>query len=33
MFYVNGLLLKGSGELENLEDHWFEDPSWLNKLP
>jgi polar amino acid transport system substrate-binding protein len=26
-------MLKGSGELEDLEDHWFEDPSWLNKLP
>jgi polar amino acid transport system substrate-binding protein len=26
-------MLEGSGELEDLEDHWFEDPSWLNKLP
>jgi polar amino acid transport system substrate-binding protein len=26
-------MLKGSGELEDLEDHWFEDPSWVNKLP
>jgi polar amino acid transport system substrate-binding protein len=26
-------MLKGSGELEDLEDHWFEDPSWLNRLP
>jgi polar amino acid transport system substrate-binding protein len=26
-------MLKGSGKLEDLEDHWFEEPSWLNKLP
>lgn len=26
-------MLKGSGELEDLEDHWFEDASWLNRLP
>jgi polar amino acid transport system substrate-binding protein len=26
-------MLKGSGELEDLEDHWFEDASWLKRLP
>ena len=26
-------MLKGSGELDDLEDHWFEDSSWLNRLP
>jgi polar amino acid transport system substrate-binding protein len=25
-------MLKGSGELEDLEDHWFEDASWLKRL-
>jgi polar amino acid transport system substrate-binding protein len=25
--------LKGSGALKQLTKHWFENPSWLNKLP
>jgi hypothetical protein len=25
--------LEGSGQLEDLKEHWFEDASWLTQLP